>query len=326
MLVSLLADDQEFQRLQAADAREAAFLHGLEVEVLFAENNPIVQIQQLFKAVHADPVSRPCAIVTETVTGEGLERVARNAVKAGIGWILINRRVAYLGELIRGNPGVPVASVGTDQAEVGRIQGRQFRSLLPHGGTLVYIQGPPDTSVAQERLAGMESIVAGGHIRVHVASGLWTEKSGEQAVNSFLRLKTWEQAPPDLVGSQNDAMAVGALRALRAFTGADVAHVPVTGCDGLRDGGRRLVDTGELAATVITRSNTGPALEMLAQHLKTRRPLPADVLLPATSYPAEAKLAPLTLPAGSRTPRVEATPRDPEPGPRRLDDSLGAPK
>src|SRR5262245_10253392 len=98
--VSLLGEDQEFQRMQAAEARDVAANHGFEIEVLFAENNPIVQIQQLFKAVHAEADRRPHAIVAETVTGEGLERVARNATKAGIGWILLNRRVAYLEELI----------------------------------------------------------------------------------------------------------------------------------------------------------------------------------------------------------------------------------
>jgi hypothetical protein len=44
---------------------------------------------------------------------------------------------------------------------------------------------------------------------------------------------------------------------------------------------------------VITRSNTGPAIELLAQFLKSKRPLPPEVLLPAASYPEEAKLAPV---------------------------------
>src|SRR5687768_14045138 len=84
VFVSLLAQDQEFQRLQAADATETAAHHGLDVEIAFAENNGVVQIQQLFKAIHAPAEERPRAIVVETVTGEGLERVARNAVRAGV--------------------------------------------------------------------------------------------------------------------------------------------------------------------------------------------------------------------------------------------------
>ena len=66
--------------------------------------------------------------------------------------------------------------------------------------------------------------------------------------------------------------------------------MPVTGCDGLKDGGQRLVDVKQLAATVITRSNTGPAIELLARYLKRGQPMPAEVLLPAVSYPEEARL------------------------------------
>jgi ABC-type sugar transport system substrate-binding protein len=292
ILVALLADDQEFQRLQAADAREAAARNNVEAEIIFADHNPVLQIQQLFKAIHASPEERPGAVVVETVTGEGLERVARNAVKAGVGWILINRRVAYLEDLIAQNPSVPLSSVGADQLEIGRIQGRQFRALLPQGGNLLYIEGPPDTSAARERLAGMKAAVAGSQINVTVATGMWTEESGERALASFLRLKTWQSFQPDVVGCQNDSMAIGAQRALRAFS-ASLGRVPVTGCDGLQNGGQRLVDVKQLAATVITRSNTGPAIDLLGQFLKTGLPLPPQVVLPATSYPSEAKLSPV---------------------------------
>ena len=288
--VSLLAEDQEFQRLQAADARDAGARDDFDVEILFAENQPVVQIQQLFKAIHACPDERPTAIVVETVTGEGLERVARNAVKAGVGWILLNRRVSYIAELRTRYPNVPVASVGTDQLEVGRIQGRQFRALLPRGGNVLYIQGPPDTSVARERLAGVRAEIEGTPIVLTEASGLWTEISGKRAVEAFLRLRTWQTARPDVVGCQNDSMAIGALSALREFTETNLSRVPVTGCDGLHDGGRRLVDVKQLAATVITRSNTGPALDLFAESLRKQRPLPAEVLLPPSSYPEETRL------------------------------------
>lgn len=289
IFVSLLTEDQEFQRLQAVDATEAAAHNGLDVEIAFAENNGVLQIQQLFRVIHAPADDRPRAIIVETVTGEGLERVARNAVRAGVGWILLNRRVPYLADLAQSSR-LPVSSVGTDQNEVGRIQGRQFRALLPRGGNVLYIQGPPDTSVAQERLAGARSAIEGTAIAMTLASGLWTEESGEQAVGAFLRLKTWQSEPPDIVGCQNDSMAVGAVRALRGATGIGFAGVPVTGCDGLQDGGRRLVDVKQLAATVVTRSNTGPAIELLARHLKTGLPMPTEVLLPAASYPDEARL------------------------------------
>src|SRR5213596_3710051 len=82
ILVSLLAEDQEFQRLQADDARATASRSGLDAEVLFADNSAILQIQQLYRAIHRPIEARPAAIVVETVVGEGLERVAHAAVEA----------------------------------------------------------------------------------------------------------------------------------------------------------------------------------------------------------------------------------------------------
>ena len=142
VVVALLNADQEFQQLQARDARESAARLKLDVEVAFAEGHAVVQIQQLFKHIHAPEAERPAAIVVESATGEGLERVARNAVKAGIGWILVNARVGYVDELRQAHPGLPIATLGADQREVGRIQGRQCRALLPGGGHVLCVQGP----------------------------------------------------------------------------------------------------------------------------------------------------------------------------------------
>jgi ABC-type sugar transport system substrate-binding protein len=292
IVVSLITAEQEFQLFQADDARKTAARLGLEVEVLFAENNAVLQIQQLFRFVHLPEPERPAAIVVETITGEGLERVARNATASGIGWLLLNRHVAYLEPLRRERPQLPVAMVGTDQEEMGRIQARQFRALLPKGGNILYVQGPPDTSVARERLRGAEGGIAGAPIHMRVLNGDWTEESGEKALSSWLRLKTSEGFQVDIVGCQNDSMAIGARRAVGQARPAWAAAVRYTGCDGLPNGGRRLVDEGVLAATVVSPSNTGPALERIAAWLRSGELPPRDVLLEPHSHPAEAFIRP----------------------------------
>ena len=106
---------------------------------------------------------------------------------------------------------------------------------------------------------------------------------------AFLRLKTWQSSRPYIVACQNDSMAVGALKARKSFREVNLPRVPVTGCDGLQDGSRRLVDKRQLSAMVVTRPprTRHPATRPFA---KTNRPLPAEVLLAATSYPDEVKL------------------------------------
>jgi ABC-type sugar transport system substrate-binding protein len=291
VVVSLISEEQEFQRLQAEEALATAARLGLEAGVLFAGNDAARQARELARLAQRPEDERPAAIVVETVTGEGLEQVARAAVASGIGWVILNRQVPYLEALRRQQPGLAICMVSTDQEEVGRIQARQFRALLPRGGALLYVQGPADTSVARDRLRGVEAGTRGAAIRLEVVNGDWSEHSGEQAVASWLRLAASACPRPDLVGCQNDAMAMGARRALAALR-PEWGDVPLTGCDGLPAGGRRLVDEGVLAATVATPSNTGPALERIASWLRSGIVPPREVLIEPHSHPAESSIRP----------------------------------
>jgi ABC-type sugar transport system substrate-binding protein len=292
VLASFLTQDQEFQRLQADDARQTAHREHLRIDVLFADNNAVLQIQQLYGAIHAAEAERPAAIVAETVAGEGLERVARKAAACGIGWVLINRTVPYLEELRAQYPRLPLSSVGTDQVEVGRIQGAQLKVLAPQGSTVLCVTGPRDTSVAQERLAGLEEVVRPTGLQVKVLEGRWTQESGAEALRRWLRLETSRGAAVAVIACQNDAMAMGARKALEGQSGAlAAARVPVIGCDGLPEGGRRMVDTGLLTATVVTPSNGGPAVQLVARVLRNEITAPPFVKLPATAYPSLENLA-----------------------------------
>jgi ABC-type sugar transport system substrate-binding protein len=290
VVVGLLTAEQEFQQLQAKDARDTAARLGLEAEVLFAEGNAVLQIQQLFRHVHAAEGGRPVAIVVEAAAGDGLERVARNAVGAGIGWILVNTRVAYVEGMRAAHPAIAIAMIGTDQKEVGRIQGRQCRSLLPGGGNVLCVQGPEYSTVTLDRFAGLREALGAG-FDVRPLNGDWTGASGERAVASWLRLSTSAAFRPDVVACQNDSMALGARRALATHR-PDWAIAPFLGCDGLPEGGLKMVAAGELAATIVTSSNTGPALELVSRWMRTGEIPPSEVLLPTRSHPPEERIRP----------------------------------
>jgi ABC-type sugar transport system substrate-binding protein len=290
VVVGLLTAEQEFQQLQAKDARAAAAGLGLEVEVVFAEGNAVVQIQQLFRHIHAPEGERPAAIVVEAAAGDGLERVARNAVGAGIGWILVNTRVSYVDGLRAAHPGQAIAMIGADHREVGRIQARQCRSLLPAGGNVLCVQGPEYSTVALDRLTGLREALGAG-FEVRALNGDWTEASGERALASWLRLKTSEAFRPDVVACQNDSMAVGARRGLAQHR-PQWGSLPFLGCDGLPEGGQKMVAAGELVATIVTPSNTGPALEIVARWLRSREVPAHEVLLPPRSHPPEDRIRP----------------------------------
>src|SRR5258706_5519443 len=83
-------------------------------------------------------------------------------------------------------------------------------------------------------------------------------------------------------------MAMGARKALIAHH-KEWSRLPFTGCDGLPEGGQRLVDKRVLAATVVVPSNAGPAVDVVARFL-SGEPTPPQIVLSPRSYPPEDRL------------------------------------
>jgi len=155
ILVSLTTNDNDYQIEQAKSAELMARNLGAEIQLLYANNDAITQSTQILKAIQSAEDERPDAVVFEPVGGTALPQVARAAASAGIGWAVLNRDANYISEL-RKVSSAPFFGVTSDHLEIGRIQGRQFAALLPHGGSILYIQGPAENPAAKERTVGMQ--------------------------------------------------------------------------------------------------------------------------------------------------------------------------
>src|SRR5260370_30740621 len=121
----------------------------VDIQTVYADNDAITQSTQILKAIQADESQRPDAVVFEPVGGTALPQVARAAAAAGIGWAVLNRDANYIPELRRSSS-APVFGVSSDHPEIGRIQGRQFAALLPHGASILFIHGPPENPPSQD--------------------------------------------------------------------------------------------------------------------------------------------------------------------------------
>jgi ABC-type sugar transport system substrate-binding protein len=132
-VLSLMTRENDYQLEQAAAAQQAAAGHGVELQILFAENDAITQGTQLLKIIQAGDAQRPDAILCEPVGGPCLPQVARAAVAAGIPWAILNRDADYVHEL-RKTSKLAVFSLSPDQKEIGRIQGQQLAVLVRNGG------------------------------------------------------------------------------------------------------------------------------------------------------------------------------------------------
>ena len=89
------------------------------------------------------------------------------------------------------------------------------------------------------------------NIKLIAMKGQWTQESAFNAVCSWLRLSTSDKLPIDAVVAQNDAMALGARKALQEQSNAavrdKVMSLPFLGCDGLANTGKKQVASGGLA-------------------------------------------------------------------------------
>jgi ABC-type sugar transport system substrate-binding protein len=293
-LVSLTTNDNDYQVEQSEAAKKAARQLGADIEIIHADNDAINQSQQLLKVIQSSAVPLPDAVILEPVGGTALPHVARAAVAVGVGWVVLNREAEYMNEL-RASTKLPVFEIGSDHIEIGRIQGRQFAALLPAGGSVLYIQGPSDSSAAKQRTQGV-SDTKPENIQLSMLKAQWTEASAYRAVSSWLRLSTAQKAQINLIGAQDDSMAIGARKAFQdQALGSDQQRwqsLPYTGCDGLPKTGQAWVRSGLLAATVVVPPNAGLAVEMLVKALQTGIQPAAQTLTKPTSFPALETLAP----------------------------------
>ena len=181
-LVSLTNNDNDYQQEQAAIAEKTGRRLGVDVKIVHANNDALLQSQQLLHYVQDSSVARPDAIIFEPAGGTAFPQVARAAAAAGIGWVILNHEVDYVNELRRTHK-VPVFGITSDHQEIGKIQGLQFASMLPNGGTVLYIEGPANSSAAKERTTGMLQTKP-ANILVKSMRANWTEDSSYRTVSS----------------------------------------------------------------------------------------------------------------------------------------------
>jgi ribose transport system substrate-binding protein len=286
----LVDETNEFQRLLRSDAAAAAERVGLRLETHFSGMDFARQLMLIQDCLER---TRPEAILVMCVNDRGLQRVVRRAAHEGVHVLLLNGVEDDLATLRAEHPRVAIAAVCPDERETGRIQGRQFRKLVPQRGRVLYVQGRARSLAARDRTAGMLEAVEGAPFQVPPIEAGWTTADGREAVGGWLRMTLRVNRHVELIGCQNDALALGVMEALDEVAGElgreEIRNIPVTGCDGSPSLGQRLVREGTLRATVVLPRATGPAVEIVDRVLRTGVMPPSSLLLPPSSFPDEAE-------------------------------------
>jgi ABC-type sugar transport system substrate-binding protein len=295
-----LAEKSDYQELLRTDAEAAAKRAGLGLDTHYTGPNDFAaQLTKIRECIASqDP---PCAILVLAVRDHGLARAVRDAVRAGIAFIYLDRTDDELEDIrteARDSTGWSnVSEVCADEVETGRIQGRQFRALLPEGGKVLYLQGSTRSLTVRERTRGMQEAVQGSSVDVTLVETGWSVEEARVAMRHRLSLLGRIQSRVDLIGCYTDQIAVGALRALDEIAAElkqpEIAAIRVTGCDATPELGQKLVESGRMVASISLPRPSGLAVDLVAQSL-SGKPVPDQVLLKPTSFPVpEAALPPL---------------------------------
>ena len=282
-------DDGEYQELLQQDFLKAARGYGFPARVFRADNDSEKQVAQIQDCLREPPDRRPTVLMVSPVREGPLLSTAHEAARLGVGWVVLNRWWDHVNHLRAEFSTLPIFSVGADQVETGRIQGKQLLALLPRGSELVYIQGPIGTSSAVRRYTGVREALRGTSLDVFTLHSDWTRKGGARAMLDWARVFHGRELPTFIVGAQNDVMAMGARDAVEELATErpkfSTEYVSFCGCDGSPSYGQRLVNEGKLAATVIMPLCAGRAIAEIAAMLRGGPRPPATIELKPESFP-----------------------------------------
>lgn len=286
--VALLLDDPQnlYQQLQTRETLTVASAFGISpLPTEWANGSSWTQLESINAMLRKE--ARPDAVLI--ILAGGLTRGALDRLaKAGIALVFLQRIPDWFGDLHDAWPETLVAGVSPRQEALGAIQARHALRLARPGGLVLLVTGDMSTPAAIKRKQGFLDAV-GNRLQVQALDGRWSPRETERAVGEWLRLSAERDKPIELVVCANDAMAMGAKKALEHHAAAasrkDLLGLPLIGCDGLEQEGKPMLARGELSATIVVPSTAPKALELLRDYWATGARPDAVVLLEGTSLP-----------------------------------------
>jgi len=276
-----------YQLLQEEVAEAEAAKAVVVVEIVFAPGfDHLRVIRKRLLDEGAPPLD---AVVVEPGSVSSMGLILKE-LKGKTGLVLLNAWSSEVEEYARGwGSKLPFGTVSTDHSRIGEIQGRQVAAFLPGGGHVLCVTGPLRSSAAVERLQGMKAVLRAEITLAETEAGQWTEPDGIVAFESWYALNKARAFTIDAIAAQSDDLAMGARSACGAV--ASAAHREMLlrarflGVDACPQFGRKLVDSGELAASVTTPATTGEAIRGLQRFWRSGQPLALKALTEPKPYP-----------------------------------------
>jgi ABC-type sugar transport system substrate-binding protein len=258
--------------------RSAAAAAGIKLRFADAQQSQDMQI----KALQAFVAARVDVIAFSPVVESGWDDVLREAKKAGIPVVLIERPVKVSDRLLY------TTLLGPDFVEEGRNAARWLLDykLGPQSNTkVVELRGPEDAAVSADRARGFREVLDTDTDFEIIASesGEFTRASGRELMSRLLKA---HGRRINVLFAHNDELALGAIRAIeeaRLRPGKDIIVISIDATKGAFEA----MLAGKLNVAVECNPLYGPQVMGVARDLVARRRLPHRLFVEEFTYPME---------------------------------------
>ncbi|HUU96059.1 MAG TPA: ABC transporter substrate-binding protein [Phycisphaerae bacterium] len=259
---SQVGAESAWRTAETKSIKAEAAKRGVELKFAIAQQRQGNQI----KAVRSFIAQRVDVIVIAPIVETGWERVLREAQRAGIPVILVDRGVTVRDDSLY------ITLIASDFVEEGRMAAEWLAKKMNGKANIVELQGTTGSAPAIDRKKGFEEALkkhAGMKI-IKSQSADFTRAKGKEVMEAFIKS---DRDRIEAVYAHNDDMALGAIQALEEAgikPGKDVIIISV---DAVRAAFEAMV-AGKLNATVECNPLFGPILFDTIEKLRAGEKLP----------------------------------------------------
>ncbi len=217
-------------------------------------------------------------IVLAPTTENGWDTVLAEAKTAGIPVILVDRRIEVADDSLF------TCWVGSDFREEGDTAAKWMEENLPPMLRIVHLQGNIGSSAQIGRSEGLSAALSKhpGWSLVFEAPGDFTQAKGQELIESLLK----DGTAFDVIYSENDNMAYGAISALKSAGITPGKDIPIVSFDASA-AALRLVLKGEINLDVECNPLHGPRVRAIIEQLQRGETPSKYTYVDETSFDAE---------------------------------------
>jgi len=259
---SQIGAESAWRTAETESIRSEARQRGVTLKFFDAQQKQENQI----KALRTFIAQKVDAIILAPVVESGWEPVLKEAKRAGIPVVLVDRGVDVSDDSLY------ATLIASDFVEEGRMAARWLAEKLGGKGNVVELQGTPGSAPAIDRKKGFEEVLTQyPDLKIIKSqSGDFTRARGKEVMEAFLKA---EPGRIHAVYAHNDDMALGAIQAIELAGLRPGQDIIIVSIDGVRAAFEAMI-AGKLNCSVECNPLLGPAAFDAIEQLLAGQVLP----------------------------------------------------